>query len=116
MADKTIRTDDLDGESLATERICFSLRGKDYEIDLSEEHLHEFDAALKPYTEKAREIERPNVVPMHRASRSGRQQPTRSKEDVARVRDWATKNGHKVSERGRIPTKVLKAYEEAHRQ
>jgi hypothetical protein len=30
------------------------------------------------------------------------------------IRDWARKNGHAVSDRGRIPASVVDAYEAAH--
>ena len=33
---------------------------------------------------------------------------------VAEIREWARKNGHQVSERGRIAATVLAAYEAAH--
>jgi hypothetical protein len=30
------------------------------------------------------------------------------------IREWARKNGHAVSDRGRIPASVVDAYESAH--
>ena len=30
------------------------------------------------------------------------------------IREWANKNGHTVSERGRIPSSVVEAYHAAH--
>ncbi|MFV0375478.1 Lsr2 dimerization domain-containing protein, partial [Microbacterium sp.] len=34
--------------------------------------------------------------------------------DYGPVREWAAKNGHTVSERGRVPAAVLAAYDAAH--
>ena len=36
------------------------------------------------------------------------------REQAGAIRDWARKNGHNVSDRGRIPASVVNAYEEAH--
>lgn len=44
------------------------------------------------------------------ASGTGR----RSKEQLTSIRDWARKNGYSVSDRGRIPSDVLEAYDAAH--
>ncbi len=36
------------------------------------------------------------------------------REQAGAIRDWARKNGHAVSDRGRIPASVVEAYEAAH--
>jgi hypothetical protein len=36
------------------------------------------------------------------------------REQAGAIRDWARKNGHAVSDRGRIPASVVEAYEGAH--
>jgi hypothetical protein len=36
------------------------------------------------------------------------------REQASAIREWARKNGHNVSDRGRIPASVVNAYEEAH--
>jgi hypothetical protein len=35
------------------------------------------------------------------------------REQTQAIREWARNNGHKVSERGRIPASVLEAYNSA---
>jgi nucleoid-associated protein Lsr2 len=41
--------------------------------------------------------------------------PVRSgREETHAIREWARQNGHKVSERGRIPKSILEAYQAAH--
>jgi hypothetical protein len=37
-----------------------------------------------------------------------------SREGTHAIREWARQNGHKVSERGRIPKPVMEAYQAAH--
>jgi hypothetical protein len=53
------------------------------------------------------------------ASRAGRARSTtrtsRSRPDSGAVREWARQNGFDVSERGRIPSRVIAAYTEANR-
>src|SRR5512135_2244784 len=47
------RFDDLDG-SPAVETVRFGYAGREYEIDLNEEHASHLDEALAPYVEHAR--------------------------------------------------------------
>jgi hypothetical protein len=112
MADKISRVDDLDEASEATERIVFSVRGQDYEIDLTEEHAREFDEALERFVSKARRAQ--PVVPISRGR--GRRQGNRgaSREDIGAIRQWAQANGYDVSARGRIKKEVIEAYDQAH--
>lgn len=49
--------DDIDG-SPATATIEFNVGGKNYIIDLSEQHADEFNKALAPYIEHARRARR----------------------------------------------------------
>jgi hypothetical protein len=57
MAQKISLIDDLDG-SEANETVTYSLDGKEYEIDLSEENAAKFREALQPYIDKSRPVER----------------------------------------------------------
>ena len=93
--------DDIDGGA-ASVTIPFSLEGKSYEIDLSDENASQFRAALQPYIDKAR----PAGPPKSR-SRSGSRGAAA---DPADVRAWARTNGYAVQERGRIPAAVMEAY------
>jgi hypothetical protein len=36
------------------------------------------------------------------------------REQAGAIREWARRNGHQVSDRGRIPSSVVEAYESAH--
>lgn len=102
--------DDFDGSTPA-ETVTFSVGGRNYEIDLSEENRAEFDALLaefeekmKKFTDVARRADRSSTA----GRISGRASSSRS--DVAKVRLWAVDNGFVVKDRGRIPAEVMDAY------
>ncbi|MUN40921.1 histone-like nucleoid-structuring protein Lsr2 [Actinomadura litoris] len=94
--------DDLDG-SEAEETLAFSLDGKAYEIDLSEENAGKLRSALQPFMQNGRR---------YRAARGGSQQQTASnRERSSEIREWAQSNGIKVNDRGRIPATVIEQYD-----
>ena len=104
--------DDLDGTELVVgegETISFSLDGNDYEIDLSNDHARLFRAATQKYVDAARVVGkgRKGTARSASAAQSG------PKRDLAAIRQWAARNGHTVSDRGRIPNAVIEAYEAA---
>ncbi|MGW8484501.1 histone-like nucleoid-structuring protein Lsr2 [Microbacterium sp. NPDC055903] len=105
--------DDIDGTVLEVgegETVHFSLNGISYEIDLTIEHADELRSALEPFIAAGR---RSSTASAARAG-SARKRPAARNSDTAAIREWANANGHKVSERGRIPAPVLEAYREAH--
>ena len=106
--------DDLTGDK-ADETVSFALDGVAYEIDLSEENATELRDTFARYVGAARKVTRGGSG---RASGAGRSRPTgggrMDREQAGAIRDWARKNGHNVSDRGRIPASVVTAYEEAH--
>lgn len=94
--------DDLDGTPTASEEgktVAFALGGVSNEIDLSRAHSDELTVALAPCVAAGRKV-------------GGRKSGTRAsgaKSDPAelqKIRDWAGKNGHSVSSRGRISAAV----------
>lgn len=113
MAERIVRQliDDLDGSEIAEgggERVEFSVRGVAYQIDLSTANVAKFDKALKPFVDKAMKV---------RGGRGHRSKATNgsaSREQLAAIREWARKNGHQVSDRGRIKAEVVEAFEAAH--
>jgi Lsr2 len=111
---QVILSDDLDENSPADETVSFSLDGTNYEIDLSEKNAGEMRDAFSRYVQAARKVGRGSG----RASGGGRSRPTgggrMDREQAGAIRDWARKNGHAVSDRGRIPASVVEAYESAH--
>lgn len=111
MAQKTLiqLVDDLDGTALADgegKTVTFALEGVSYEIDLSQEHVDDLIKALAPYIEAGRKVN----------GRKGTAHTAGAKSNPAelqKIRDWAGKNGHAVSTRGRISAAVRDAYNAA---
>lgn len=101
--------DDIDG-SAADETVTFSLDGVTYEIDLTTANATALRDALAPYVGHGRRAAGRRTAGPRSAAR-----PTGgAKRDLGDVREWARKNGHKVSERGRISAEVQAAYDKAH--
>jgi hypothetical protein len=108
MARRTVLVDDFD-ESEATQTVEFGYRGRQYAIDLNNEHAEEFDFLLSRYIEAARDITQPAV----QQSPTRRERPSRrrSAQETARIREWARNHDMKASDRGRIPLNVLEQYD-----
>jgi hypothetical protein len=103
--------DDLDGGVLDDGiTLNFSLEGRAYEIDVSEENAQKVRDAFAPFIAAGRST---SVAPSRQTSR-GRGARSAARTDLADVRSWAAQNGHSVSTRGRVPASVLDAYDAAH--
>jgi Lsr2 len=111
---QVILSDDLDENVSADETVSFALDGTTYEIDLSDENAREMREAFSRYVQAARKVGRAG----RSASGGGRSRVTgggrMDREQAGAIREWARKNGHAVSDRGRIPASVVEAYEAAH--
>lgn len=106
--------DDIDGSVLDIgegETVHFSLDGVAYEIDVTTENAVALREAFAPYVASARTI---SSARGGASSGSGRPRRRAGQQDYSAIRAWAKDNGHKVSERGRIPASVVEAYEAAH--
>lgn len=101
--------DDFDGEAAADETVEFGLDGVTYEIDLSSKNAKKLRDELKVWVEKGRR------VGGRRRGRggSGRGRAAMDREQSAAIREWARRNGHNVSTRGRIPADVIDAFHAA---
>jgi nucleoid-associated protein Lsr2 len=106
MAKTTITqvTDDIDGSKNATE-VSFSLDGKSWTIDLSNKNRKKLEAALKPYMDAGTRAN------SSRSGRRGSKSSVGRRPDLQEIRAWAKQNGHQVSERGRISSSVIEAYD-----
>lgn len=116
MAERVLRQliDDISGADIpegAGERIAFSLRGADYQIDLAEANVAKLDKALKPYIEAATKV---GGRRRGRTVKSANMNGVSSKEQLAAIREWARKKGYEVSDRGRIKGEIVEAFEAAH--
>jgi hypothetical protein len=104
----TVLTDDIDGGD-ADRTIEFGIDGVNYTIDLSEKNAGKLRTALDPYLTAASRIGRTNGT--GRITGRGAAAPIRSNRDQNQaIREWASKNGYEVSERGRIPSSVVEAF------
>jgi hypothetical protein len=110
---QVILSDDLDENLPADETVSFSLDGTSYEIDLADKNAKEMRDAFSRYVSAARKVGRSG----RSTGGSGRGRGSggrMDREQAGAIRDWARKNGHAVSDRGRIPASVVEAYEAAH--
>src|SRR5512135_1870511 len=101
--------DDLDG-SPAVETVRFGYAGREYEIDLSEEHAAALDEALAPYLEHAR---RANGGKPSRRARPAEGERRRRPEEMRAIRQWAREQGLQVSDRGRVAADIVAKYDAA---
>ncbi len=113
MAQKTYVTlvDDID-ESEASETVSFGLDGTQFEIDLNDAHAAQLRDALASWVGHARRAGR--TAAPRKAGRSRPAATGSDREHTQQVREWARQNGHEVSDRGRLSSKVAEAYEAAH--
>ncbi len=109
--------DDIDG-SEAEETVSFAVDGTGYEIDLSGEHANALREALAPYIVAARKAGGGSGNGRRGGGRrgSGGSSPSEGsdRQRTQAIREWAREQGMEVNERGRIPSRVVEAYEAAH--
>ncbi len=120
---QVILVDDVDGGE-AAETVSFALDGVSYEIDVSEVNADKLRDALAPWVGHARRVAGRSSSGRARSSSSGggggRSRAASSsggaapKHDLSDVRAWARENGYQVSDRGRVSSEVITAYEKAH--
>jgi hypothetical protein len=106
--------DDIDGKP-ASQTIEFGLDGVSYSIDLSDRNADKLRSALHPYIDAGTRVGRVAAGGRRAAPRTGLPART-SRDQTAAIREWAAKAGHEISNRGRIPARIVEAYEEAHRR
>lgn len=109
MAIKEILIDDIDGETEGAETLTFFVEGQEYEIDLAEENRELFQAEinkhlafLKEMADYGRPVRRQTTVKVPRG---------RTPEELAHIRTWLRSQGHEVSDKGRVPEKLLDLWE-----
>jgi hypothetical protein len=108
-----LHEDEVEG----VETIAFGLDGSSYELDACEQHAGEMREAFARYVGAARRAGRPAAGSSARRASRGTSRSTASggdRERVQAVREWARANGHSVSERGRLSSAVIEAYDAAH--
>jgi nucleoid-associated protein Lsr2 len=100
--------DDLDGSEKDVRPVKFGFEGVNYEIDLGPANFDKLAQALAPYVAAARKdtSRRAAAPPAKSKSMSAAEQRAFNQ----RVREWAKSQKQKVSERGRVPAKLIDAY------
>ncbi|NMM91236.1 Lsr2 family protein [Rhodococcus sp. SRB_17] len=111
--------DDLDGKPIVDvlgREFEFSYQGTDYRIDLRPQNVDKIEAAFAPFLAAAAKV--PSADKAHmttQAPSSSRSTGSgRSTDRLKAIREWARKNGHDVSTRGRIKADVIDAFDAAH--
>ena len=103
--------DDIDNSPLKDDEvntIRFSVDGNHYVLDLSEKNAADFRSAVEPWISAARPA--PATGPQRTTNRqTSSASATRSRA----IREWARAEGLEVSERGKIPARIVDAYNEA---
>jgi hypothetical protein len=108
--------DDLTGEEAENiSTIEFALDGMGYELDLTDENSAKLRDTLSPYANAGRKIggRRRSGPRPGRAAKSTGSAAGYNRETLKSIREWAKKNGHSVSKRGRLPAEVLQAWQTA---
>lgn len=110
MAQQKIVTliDDLDGTE-AAETLKFAIDGATYEIDLSEKNATALREVLGRYVAAARKAGAQGATGRTRVTI-----PSTGHSRNAEIRAWAHSHGHPVPARGRIPQKVVAAFDARH--
>jgi hypothetical protein len=98
--------DDVDGGE-ADETVDFSLDGVDYTIDLSHGNAEGLRKALAEFVSAGRRA--------GKMAKAGKTQvkPGGDRQQNQAIREWARRNGHPVSERGRIPADLIAQFQAA---
>ena len=102
--------DDFDGEGPADETVEFALDGVSYEVDLSARNAQKLRDDLKKWIDAGRRV---GGRRRGRSGIPGRGRGSIDREQSAVIREWARRNGHKVSTRGRIPAEIVEAFHAA---
>jgi hypothetical protein len=99
--------DDIDGGA-AEETLSFTLDGATYQIDVSSKRADELRATLWPFINKARRMGRDGA----RLRSTGAGTPTRNhRAQNKAIRDWARGKKIDLSDRGRIPHRIVEQYQ-----
>lgn len=113
--------DDLDGGE-ATESVNFALDGSAYAIDLSSKHAASFREAFAKYLAAGRKVDgrsrTASSVPADGPGRGVRARAGRAlagRPDTKAVRAWASEQGIKVSQRGRVSANLVAQFSAAQR-
>jgi len=104
--------DDLDGSEKDVRVVKFGFEGVNYEIDLGPANFDKLGQLLAPYMAVARKDASSRRI-TGPATKAKGMTAAEQRAFNQRVRDWAKSQKQKVSERGRVPAKLIEAYHAA---
>lgn len=117
--------DDFDRTQEASETVVIGYRGFLYELDLTDEHARELDAAIDPWITaahgKSKWPKRTQVVngtaPAEPAKAAPRKRATAglTAKQRGEIRQWGRDNGFEVATRGYLKPDLVKAYKKANK-
>lgn len=121
MAEKVTRTlvDDMEDSEVVADAgtVPFGIDGRQYEIDLCRKNATRLRDFLRDYEKHGRLVGRAKSStrsPSGHSRKSGGPSGY-DREQLIAIRHWARRNGHPdLSNKGRVPTEILEAYERAH--
>lgn len=102
--------DDVD-EVPAAETVRFGLDGRAYEIDLSDANAHKLRRQLSSWIEHSRPAG--FLGGRGAGDSSPKRRGAADRAHSAAVRRWAKEHGYEISDRGRISSEVVQAYDAA---
>lgn len=100
--------DDVDDSKSADETVEFGIDGVTYEIDLSTKNAARLRSEMDSWVEHARR------VGGRKRAKGAPTSVTVDRGQTAAIRDWARRNGHGVSARGRVSGEIVELYNAAH--
>lgn len=106
MATRNVIESDLSGKVNAS-TVTFGLNGSWYEIDLTQDEQEQLEKVLQTYVASGRKT-------LAKDTLRKRQVPETTPEEREEIRAWAINEGYDLAQRGRIPKKIMRAYDEAH--
>ena len=102
--------DDLDGSVLEDgSTVRWGLDGREYELDTSPANEAKLRKQLDKYLRASR-----RVAVVAQSQPVGGVHGQSDPHQLQAVRDWARRNGHDISDRGRIPRDIMAAFDAAH--
>ncbi|WP_128645009.1 Lsr2 family protein [Rhodococcus sp. BS-15] len=116
-------SDDIDGKTIDVDElqvVSWSWLGVEYEFDTTATNLEKIETGRVPFStvlEKSRKTGGRRRVGASAKAVADKPSKTAARvgsEQAGAIRDWARKNGHTVSDRGRIPAEIAAAFDKAH--